>query len=830
VVRSPPSTAGVRAGASALRQSFAMGRRALVLCVTSHGGTEVPPVVAALAELEDTHLVVVGADSAVAERTAVVSEFRRVAGRVHTIKPVDARRLAAYIADADAGVVIDGPASGEAPPPSAYSFAAAGVPVVIAHGHARDDRTDELDAFVAADPQDPSDLARAIGTAVHRQVAPLQLKDDDAVLAGVYDAIAARPAGLREFASPLRSRWRLALTALRDLRAIPRGRRFARPRAFIAYAQGRLAAARGQHAIAARQYALARRRDPATELYLSSHAGALRDAGQTADAIRAYGELADSAPSSRVAAVAAVALARLGDRDHALELRSQLLERSGSDPGVIVRVAELDNALGDLSSARRSAHSALELAPDDRGVGLTALRVLEQTGDPSAALELARRYGDRPSVKRLEAVLQVYDPRWLPAVRDAARPTRAITGRTLSVLESSLPHATSGYTHRSRTLIAAQRAVGLDPVVATRLGFPASRRGRAAAVETVDGVVHHRAALDGVIRYTAVPLDRQLELGTEWIAGLARGCRPELLIAGTPHYNGLVALAVGGALKLPVIYDVRGFPEMTWAVRSGGSDAEIFDRRRAAETRCMREATVVTTLSETMRKHIVSRGVEGDRVHVLPHAVDVDALVPVAPDESLADQVDLRGRTVVGYVSSLVSYEGVETLLEAIALARLEDPSVAGLIVGDGPLLPVLEARARSLGIETEVRLTGRVPFQEALRMYSLIDIFVCPRSGLDVCRYVTPLKPFEAMAMGRCMVVSDLPALREAIGGGACGETVPPDDAPALAQILAELAGDPGRRLALAAAGREHVVAHHGLGSLRHSLQNVVEAVRDLR
>jgi glycosyltransferase involved in cell wall biosynthesis len=114
--------------------------------------------------------------------------------------------------------------------------------------------------------------------------------------------------------------------------------------------------------------------------------------------------------------------------------------------------------------------------------------------------------------------------------------------------------------------------------------------------------------------------------------------------------------------------------------------------------------------------------------------------------------------------------------------------------------------------------------------MYSLIDIFVCPRSGLDVCRYVTPLKPFEAMAMGRCMVVSDLPALREAIGGGACGETVPPDDAPALAQILAELAGDPGRRLALAAAGREHVVAHHGLGSLRHSLQNVVEAVRDLR
>ena len=45
-----------------------------------------------------------------------------------------------------------------------------------------------------------------------------------------------------------------------------------------------------------------------------------------------------------------------------------------------------------------------------------------------------------------------------------------------------------------------------------------------------------------------------------------------------------------------------------------------------------------------------------------------------------------------------------------------------------------------------------------------MIDIFVVSRPDYPVTRTVTPLKPFEAMARARPVVVTNLPALNEII------------------------------------------------------------------
>ena len=58
----------------------------------------------------------------------------------------------------------------------------------------------------------------------------------------------------------------------------------------------------------------------------------------------------------------------------------------------------------------------------------------------------------------------------------------------------------------------------------------------------------------------------------------------------------------------------------------------------------------------------------------------------------------------------------------------------------------------------------------------------------------VTPLKPLTAMALGRPVVASALPALAEVIEPG-CGRSFPPGDAEALARILTAMAtGGPDR------------------------------------
>src|SRR3954467_8089378 len=128
-----------------------------------------------------------------------------------------------------------------------------------------------------------------------------------------------------------------------------------------------------------------------------------------------------------------------------------------------------------------------------------------------------------------------------------------------------------------------------------------------------------------------------------------------------------------------------------------------------------------------MRAHIVSRGVPEERVFVVPHMVDTEKFSPRPKDPGLLERYGIEGKVVVGYVSSLVDYEGVDILLRGIAQARLDNPRLVGLIVGDGLAMPALQALAAELGLGDAVVFTGRVPHAETIEHYALIDIFVVP-------------------------------------------------------------------------------------------------------
>jgi glycosyltransferase involved in cell wall biosynthesis len=453
---------------------------------------------------------------------------------------------------------------------------------------------------------------------------------------------------------------------------------------------------------------------------------------------------------------------------------------------------------------------------------------LERAGEPTSALDQARLAGEDWQARRLEGLLRASDPGWLPELpRTALGPGPA--RQVLCLLEASLPHAPSGYAYRSRLLMRALSEAGYGPVAATRLGFPATRGVTDwERVETVDGVVHHRFGrrLRGGRRRRAEPLDLQLQENAELLLALAEQSPPSLVLAATPHLNGVLGLALRAATGVPLVYDVRGFPEMTLATRFGGAGSELYRLRRAAETRCASEADAVITLSETMRAELVARGVHRDRVSVVPHAVDTVALAPRDAPAELAGSYGLKGRFVVGCVSSLTHYEGIDLLLRAVSEARAENPDLAALIVGDGPARPALERLAAELGIEASVAFAGRVPHDAVADHYALLDLFALPRRDLEVCRAVTPLKPFEAMAMGVPLVVSDLAALAEIVDESGGGRRVAPEDQTGLARTIVELAADRSLRVELGSRGMEYARARHSEAAVAERLREALGSV----
>ncbi|MBV2362899.1 glycosyltransferase family 4 protein [Streptomonospora nanhaiensis] len=386
----------------------------------------------------------------------------------------------------------------------------------------------------------------------------------------------------------------------------------------------------------------------------------------------------------------------------------------------------------------------------------------------------------------------------------------ADTGRTvhrvLHLVTNALPHTNAGYTQRTHRIALGQRAAGLDPHVVTRVGYPLTKGIPDTRLRVeVDGVPYHR-----LLPWTA-PADDAAELraGVRLALPLVRRLAPDVLHAASNHGNARVALEVGRRLGLPVVYEVRGFLEESWLSRDPSRSTEdaFYTTERARETACMHAADLVVTLGETMRAEIVGRGVDPAKVVVVPNAVDEAFLEPLPDASGLRRELGIGADDfVVGTTTSCYSYEGLDTLVDAVAELRRRGLAAHALIVGDGPELGALRERAAEAGLEGAAHFPGRVPAAEVRRYHAALDVFAVPRRDERVSRLVTPLKPVEAMAGGLPVVAGDLEALREIVEPGTTGELVPPGRPDALAECLEKLAADPGTRRAYGRAARERV------------------------
>lgn len=405
-----------------------------------------------------------------------------------------------------------------------------------------------------------------------------------------------------------------------------------------------------------------------------------------------------------------------------------------------------------------------------------------------------------------------------------------IPGRVLHLVTNALPYTQAGYTVRTHRIVTAQRDAALDPHVVTSWGWPMLQgHTDAEPYEEIDGVPYYRLLPKGELPFES---RGRMIRGAADVSELVRTLRPEVLHAATDHRNGSVALAVRDRTNTPFVYEVRGFLEETWTSRDPkriGSERHLMQRER--EAHIMREADAVVTLAETMAVEIVERGVPRERIYLAPNAVD-DALLTAEYDgSSFREQYGIaRDEIVVGSVSSIVGYEGFATLLSAAALLRDAGTPVRVLLVGDGAERPALLAQVERLRLADIAILPGRVGPEEALQAQAAIDIFACPREDLRVCRLVTPLKPVEAMALGKPVVLSDLPALSELVGADGAGLLVPPGDPAALAKGLGTLRDDPERRRQMGEAGRAEVAAHRTWSSVARTYREIYSSITDSR
>lgn len=382
--------------------------------------------------------------------------------------------------------------------------------------------------------------------------------------------------------------------------------------------------------------------------------------------------------------------------------------------------------------------------------------------------------------------------------------------RILHVLDHSQPHR-SGYAIRSRSILEFQQRLGFEPVVLT-----SPKHGNApAASEKLGTIVHHRtqpadAGLGGYIgKVPFLRERRQIRAMQRRIEDVARAEGAELIHAHSPSLNGLPAVAAGRRLGLPVVYEVRAFWED--AAVDHGTFAEGSLRYRLSrmiETGVFRKANAITVICEGLRNELLARGIPAEKIGVIPNGVDLGRFTPRPRSDEAVDRYGLRNYVVFGFLGSFYRYEGLSLLLDAFARIRNSNPEARLLLVGGGEQEAELRARSEMLGLGGGVVFTGSVPPDQVLDLYSVVDVLVYPRQSMRLTDWVTPLKPLEAMAMGKVVVASDVGGLKELVRDQETGLLFPAGNVDALVATLQRAIADRENWAAMGERARQHVTA----------------------
>ena len=416
---------------------------------------------------------------------------------------------------------------------------------------------------------------------------------------------------------------------------------------------------------------------------------------------------------------------------------------------------------------------------------LARARLAGILGTPQARLQLRHTQG----------VQRELQPDWWPTVPGPPEELEGSQGnRICHLMKVSLPFENTGGAVRNLRTVRSQKEAGLDPYVVTPLGYPRTFDQAPDGLKTIVGGVPHYHLNVGEADVRSIPPDISIRIETVLLAGVLRRFGASLVHATSGYRgydNALKAAALSRHFGIPYIYEVRSLHEHAWGPsREGILEAPLTKRRIARENTCMQDAHHVVTIANAMKEMLIQRGVDASKITVIPNAVE-DEWFQI-PDATVTDrlrhELSLNGRRVIGYVSNLSIREGHPVLIEAFRHLAEAFPDLSCLIVGNGSERERLEHLADRTGVGDRILFTGDVPHDEVRHYYRLIDVFVVPRISDFASDYVTPMKPFEAMALGIPLIMSDRPVSSEVVGNEERGLLFRTGDSGHLAARITEL------------------------------------------
>lgn len=236
-------------------------------------------------------------------------------------------------------------------------------------------------------------------------------------------------------------------------------------------------------------------------------------------------------------------------------------------------------------------------------------------------------------------------------------------------------------------------------------------------------------------------------------------------------------------------------------------------------------------MNEKTRNALAQRGVDRNLIHVVPNGLDKEWLRPSDAESIRQEFAGVRKDDFIAlYLGSPEAYRGADTVIEALATARRECPTLKLIILSrrrsDRPSREesCLHRQIGRLGLEDAVSVVGGFQSPERVRqVMSAADVIVLP---FKIVTSGVPLSILEAMALGKPVIATDVDAIPEVLAGGR-GCIVRRANAADLAQALLKLGSERQLTEEIGRKARDYALALPSWHSVAKKVTEILERSR---
>jgi colanic acid biosynthesis glycosyl transferase WcaI len=229
----------------------------------------------------------------------------------------------------------------------------------------------------------------------------------------------------------------------------------------------------------------------------------------------------------------------------------------------------------------------------------------------------------------------------------------------------------------------------------------------------------------------------------------------DVVIGTSPQFFTVISAWVLAKFKrVPFVFELRDIWPASITAVGAMKGSWIIKFLEKLELFLYGQADLIISVTRSFKQELQNRGVSANKIKVVFNGVDLSKYKPLPEkDKEFAEQFQLQGKFVAGYVGTHGLAHALDSIIEAAELLKDED-DIRIMFAGGGADRARLEKLVEAHDLSNVVMIP-RQPKENMQKIWSLCDVSLVSLKDTPLFSTVIPSKMFESMAMKLPIIIS---------------------------------------------------------------------------